>query len=179
MLGVQWHTKGEEINWLEPKQPRVTRHTHITLIIVQILNLNHHDVKQMQCENKYTYHTKKAKCLHCERRNHHSKLQTNEKSSVLAVRAYNIDGRGRWTFLRLVVTAHEGKSAPQQRWKPRWEQLPVKPRNDSEQRQSRLYTQKGTVAGRAEGNWIFCFYIYIYFLIYFYIFLYKIAINLI
>ena len=44
MLGVQWHTKGEEINWLEPKQPRVTRHTHITLIIVQILNLNHHDV---------------------------------------------------------------------------------------------------------------------------------------
>ena len=116
MLGVQWHTKGEEINWLEPKQPRVTRHTHITLIIVQILNLNHHDIKQVQCENKYTYHTKKAKCLHCERRNHHSKLQTNEKSSVLAVRAYNIDGRRRWTLVRLVVTAHEKKTAPPQRW---------------------------------------------------------------
>ena len=37
--------------------------------------------------------------------------------------------------------------------------MPVKPRNDSEQRQSRLYTNLGTVAGRAEGNWI---YIYTY-----------------
>ena len=43
---------------------------------------------------------------------------------------------------------------PPQRWKPRGEQLPMKPRTDSEQWQRRLYTHLGTVAGRAEGNWI-------------------------
>ena len=47
----------------------------------------------------------------------------------------------------------------------------MKPRTDSEQRQRRLYTHLGTVAGRAEGNWIYI-YIYIFIFIYLYLYIY-------
>ena len=71
-------------------------------------------------------------------------------------RVFKIGGRSVLFFIAFCdwfcvqSTAHEGKSVPPQRWKPRGEH-PMKPRTDSEQRQRRLYAHWGTVAGRPKA----------------------------